>query len=203
MILPPLALFLDVPFGLAALLTRVEQRYNGAATLQLRFEQQYRGGGQPTRTENGILFLKKPGRMRWEYRHPEGKLFVSDGRDGWFYSPAMNQVEKSPMKTSEDLRAPLAFLMGRLDFRRDFRDFQSAAEGEVTRVTGVPKSAKSPYREVVFWVGVAAQLEQVRVLGQDGAVMHFRFTEERRGVAIEEDLFRFRVPAGAELVERE
>ena len=201
MILLPLALFLQPP-DLAGLLSRVERRYNGAATLQLRFEQHYQGGGQPSRTENGILFLKKPGRMRWEYRHPEGKLFVSDGKDGWFYSPSMNQVEKSPMKTTEDLRAPLAFLMGRLDFSRDFRDFKSIAEGELVRVTGTPKSAKSPYREVEFWVGTGGELREVRVLGQDGARMNFRFSEERRAVPINEELFRFRVPPGAEVVER-
>ena len=200
--LPPLALFLQAPSGLGSLLAKVERRYNGAATLQLRFEQQYRGGGQPSRTESGMLFLKKPGRMRWEYRHPEGKLFVSDGKDGWFYSPAMNQVEKSSMKTTEDLRAPLAFLMGRLDFSRDFRDFQAVAEGELTRIVGVPKSARSPYREVTFWVAAGGELQQVRVLGQDGALMHFRFSEERLAVPINEELFRFRVPAGAEVVER-
>lgn len=203
MILPPLALFFEPTTSLTRLLAGVERRYNGTTTLQLRFEQQYRGGGQPSRTENGLLFLKKPGRMRWEYRHPEGKLFVSDGKYAWFYSQAMNQVEKSGLKESDDLRAPLAFLMGRLDFNRDFRDFKAAPEGEGIRVTAVPKSAKSPYREVEFWVSPSSELRQVKVTGQDGALMHFRFSEERLGVAIGEQLFRFKVPEGAELVERQ
>ena len=201
--LPPLALFLQAASGLGSLLAKVERRYNGAATLQLRFEQQYRGGGQPSRTESGILFLKKPGRMRWEYRHPEGKLFVSDGTDGWFYSPAMNQVEKSSMKATEDLRAPLAFLMGRLDFKRDFRGFKSELKGELTGITGVPKSTKSPYREVEFWVAPTGELREIRIVGQEGALMQFRFSEERLAVPLNEALFRFQPPAGAQMVERQ
>jgi outer membrane lipoprotein carrier protein len=202
LILLPFALLFQAPSDLSRLLTMVERRYNGATTLQMRFEQQYRGGGQPSRTENGILFLKKPGRMRWEYRHPEGKLFLTDGKDAWFYSPAMNQVEKSPIKATDDLRAPLAFLMGRLDFNRDFRGFQSEREGELVRVTGVPKSAKSPYREVEFWVSPAGELREVRVVSQEGARMQFRFSDERLAVPLNEELFRFRVPAGAEVVAR-
>ncbi len=203
MILPPLALLFQQPTELARLLALIERRYNGASTLQLRFEQLYRGGGQPSRSESGILFLKKPGRMRWEYRHPEGKLFVSDGKDGWFYSPAMNQVEKSSMKASEDLRAPLAFLMGRLDFGRDFGSFRSEAVGDLMRVTGIPKAAKSPYREVEFLVSRVGELRGVHVTGQDGGVMNFRFSEEQLRVPLRDELFQFRVPAGAELVVRQ
>ena len=203
MILPPLALLYQAPTDLTRLLALVERRYNGTSTLQLRFEQLYRGGGQPSRAESGILFLKKPGRMRWEYRHPEGKLFVSDGRDGWFYSPAMNQVEKSSMKGSEDLRAPLAFLMGRLDFGRDFGSFRSEPVGDLLRVTGIPKAAKSPYREVEFLLAHTGELRGVHVTGQDGGVMNFRFSEEQLRVALRDDLFQFRVPVGAELVLRQ
>ena len=108
MIYLPLALMYEPVPGLARLFAGTEKRYNGAASLQLRFEQHYRGGGQPSRTESGLLFLKKPGRMRWEYRHPEGKLFVSDGKFAWLYSPGMNQVEKTALKMSDDVRAPLA-----------------------------------------------------------------------------------------------
>jgi len=198
-ILPPLALFFAAPADVSRLLAAVERRYNGSATLQMRFEQQYRGGGQPSRTESGVLFLKKPGRMRWEYRHPEGKLFVTDGKYAWFYSPAMNQVEKSLLRATDDLRAPLAFLMGHLDFQRDFREFRLVDD----RIQAKPRSVKSPYREVEFSAGPAGELREVTVSGQDGGLMTFRFSEERLGGRMREELFRFVVPAGAEVVVRE
>ena len=203
MIYLPLAWMYQPVQDLVGLLAGTERRYNGAASLQMRFEQHYRGGGQPSRTESGLLFLKKPGRMRWEYRHPEGKLFVSDGKVVWFYSPAMNQVEKSALKMSEDVRAPLAFLMGRLDFSRDFGNFRADFDGENSHVVAVPKSGRSPYREVEFWISAGYELKEIRVVGQDGGTMEFRFSEERLGGAVKEELFRFRVPAGAEVVVRE
>ncbi|MBY0508252.1 MAG: outer membrane lipoprotein chaperone LolA [Bryobacteraceae bacterium] len=200
MIYLPLALMYEP--SLDQLLSGTERRYNGAVSLQMRFEQHFRGGGQPSRTESGLLFLKKPGRMRWEYRNPEGKLFVSDGRYVWFYSPAMNQVEKSALKMSEDVRAPLAFLMGQLNFRRDFAILRAAVEGQETHVWSTPKSARSPYREVEFWISAGYELRQVRVASQEGGTMEFRFREERLGGAVNEGLFRFVAPAGAEVVER-
>ena len=203
MIYLPLVLMYQPGRDLARLLTATEKRYNGSVSLQMRFEQHYRGGGQPSRTESGLLFLKKPGRMRWEYRHPEGKLFVSDGKYAWFYSPAMNQVEKSPLKMTDDVRAPLAFLMGQLNFARDFGNLRSTQETETTHVLSTPRSERSPYREVEFWISSGGELRQIRVVGQDGGTMEFRFSEERVGLAVTEGLFRFRIPAGAELIQRE
>ena len=183
------------------ILAAVERRYNTPRTLEMRFEQRFRGGGQPSRVESGILFLKKPGRMRWEYRSPEGKLFVVDGKQVWFYSPAMNQVERSPLKASEDLRTPLAFLMGRLDFQRDFTEFRSVEEGDLLHITGVPRSKNSPYREVEFWVTPVAELKQVAVQGLDSTTMIFRFEGERLNAPVGDQLFTYTPPPGVPVVD--
>ena len=74
--------------GLAAdaktLAAAVDSHYNHLHSLQAEFAEIYRGSGMD-RTESGTLWLKKPGKMRWEYRSPREKLFVSDGKDAWFY----------------------------------------------------------------------------------------------------------------------
>ncbi len=63
-----------------ALLQAVQARYNRAQTLQVFFQQTYSTSGRASRTEAGELFLRKPGRMRWQYDSPKGKLFLSDGK---------------------------------------------------------------------------------------------------------------------------
>lgn len=195
------ALLAQAPSDVMKTLSAVERRYNAPVTMELRFEQRFRGPGQPARVESGILFLRKPGRMRWEYRNPEGKLFVADGKQVWFYSPAMNQVERSPLKASEDLRAPLAFLMGRLDFRRDFAEFRSEQDGGLLHITGVPRSKNSPYREVQFWVTPQAELRQVMVQGHDTSQMTFRFDGERLNPPVRDQLFEYSPPPGVPVVE--
>src|SRR5438874_2023371 len=75
---------------------QVDERYNHLQTLEADFIEIYQGSGTE-RTEWGKLWLKKPGKMRWEYRSPEEKLFVADGRNGWLYLPGEKQVRKSSM----------------------------------------------------------------------------------------------------------
>ena len=55
---------------LDSLLKSVETRYNKAKTLQVLFKEEYIPPGKPRRTESGILMLRKPGKMRWDYSQP-------------------------------------------------------------------------------------------------------------------------------------
>jgi outer membrane lipoprotein carrier protein len=187
--------------GLWTLLQGVERRYNRARTLQVLFEQSYSAGPRGRRTESGELFLRKPGRMRWNYSSPPGKLFVSDGQDVYFYTPNTNRVEKMKLKETDDLRAPLAFLLGRLDFKRDFREFRVRAESEGQWITALPKSDRLPYRQVEFLVTPAFEIRQLRVAGQDNSVLEFRFAGERVNPPLSDALFKFQAPPGAEVVE--
>lgn len=188
---------------LLGLLDKVEARYNGAKTMQSAFEQSIAAKGRITRTEQGQLSLLKPGRMRWDYTSPAGKIFLVDGKNVFYYNPATRRAERSPVKDSGDLRVPLAFLMGRLDFRRDFREFRTRTEGGVTHVTAAPKSDKAPYTEVQFDVTAKAEILSVTVTGQDQSVMTFRFSDERLGAAVPPAKFAFVTPEGAELVDVE
>jgi outer membrane lipoprotein carrier protein len=182
-------------------LQKVEKRYNSARTIQVPFQQTYSGPGRPSRSESGTLYLRKPGRMRWDYSNPAGKLFVSDSKFVYFYSPSTNRVEKSPAKATDDLRAPLAFLLGRLDFSRDFREFRVRREGEDTYVAALPKSDKAPYQRVDFVVTPAFRIRRLIVVSHDGSQMDFQFGEEQINPALSDNLFVFKTPEGAELIE--
>jgi outer membrane lipoprotein carrier protein len=182
-------------------LDKVEKRYNNAKTIQVPFEQAYLVQGRPRRTESGTLSLRKPGRMRWDYSNPAGKLFLSDGKHIYFYSPAANRVEKTPVKETEDVRAPLAFLLGKLDFSRDFREFRVRKEGEDLYIVAIPKSDKLPYLQADFVVTPEARIRRLVVTSQDQSQMDFQFGAERMNLPLDSSLFVFKMPQGAELVE--
>ncbi len=182
------------------LLKGVEARYNRAQTVQVLFEQTFTAQNRPQRTEAGELFLRKPGRMRWQYTSPKGKLFVSDGKEMYLYTPATNRVEKMKVKESDDLRAPLGFLLGKLDFWRDFQKFTSRPEAEDVRIIGEPKSDRSPYSQVEFVVTPAREIRYLKITGQDRSVMEFRFSKEKLNPPLADALFRFEIPPGAEVV---
>lgn len=169
--------------------------------MSFTFEQTYSGGGRMTRTERGQLTLRKPGRMRWQYAEPAGKLFLTDGKFAYYYSPGSRRVDKAKLKDTGDMRAPLAFLMGRLDFRRDFREFRTYREGPNTYIVATPKSDKAPYTQVAFVVNPQFQIEMLRVNGQDESILVYRLSDEKTNPPLDASLFVFHVPDGAEVVE--
>ena len=187
--------------GLDTLLKGVEARYNKTKTLQVLFHEDYTPPGRPKRTENGTLVLRKPGKMRWDYEQPKGKLFISDGKFLWLYTPDENRAEKMKLKESDDMRAPLAFLLGKLDFQKEFRNLQAKAEGPDMRVTGDSKSENLPYSSVEFVVTPEQRIRLVKVTGYDHSVLEFRLEQEKVDLPVDAKLFQFQVPKGAQLVE--
>jgi outer membrane lipoprotein carrier protein len=189
----------DAP--LDTLLKGVEVRYNRAKTLQVLFTEEYTPPGHSRRTESGTLLLRKPGRMRWNYSQPAGKLFVSDGKMLWLYTPAENRVEKMKFQETEDMRAPLAFLLGKLHFDKEFRNLQGKADGAGTRITAEPKSDNLPYSAVEFVVTSDQRIREVKVTGYDKSVLDFTFDQEKLDPPLADKTFQFQMPKGAELVE--
>jgi outer membrane lipoprotein carrier protein len=185
---------------LTSVLQKVENRYNGAKTLEVQFSETY-VHGRTRRTESGTLLLQKPGRMRWYYKSPEGKLFLSDGKFIYLYTPGSNRVERMKAKESEDMRAPLAFLLGKLDFSRDFGRFTWRQQGDEFLIHADPKSANLPYTAVEFIVSPDYRIRRVQVTGHDRSVLDFHFSNEKRNPPVNASVFRFQMPAGAELVE--
>ena len=135
--------------GLSRILKAVEDRYNHAQTLEIAFSEGYKAQGKTRKPETGTLYLRKPGRMRWQYASPAGNVFLSDGKWIYLITPDTNRIQKMKAKESEDMRAPLAFLLGRTHFEKDFQNFQSRPEGSDTWISADPKSDKLPYAKVL------------------------------------------------------
>lgn len=200
LLLPLAVCAFGADLNLDAFLKAVEARYNRAQTLEVSFNEAYKGTGQPRRAESGKLTLRKPGRMRWDYTTPKGKLFVSDGKYLWLFTPANNRVEKMKMKESEDMRAPLAFLLGKLNFGKEFRNISARAEGNDTRIAAEPASDNLPYTTVEFVVTSESRIRYLKVTGFDKSVLEFEFDQEKLNPALDAKLFQFQVPPGAEVV---
>ena len=139
--------------------------------------------------------------MRWDYSSPAGKLFVSDGKNVYLYTPDSRRVEKSRLKESEDMRAPLALLLGKLNFWKEFRKFDMRPEGPDMWVSAEPNSDDLPYSRVEFLLTPGAQIRHVRVVGVDRSTLDFEFEHESLNPVLNASLFSFQPPPGAEVVE--
>ncbi len=190
-----------------SLAAAVDAHYNHLKTLQADFTEIYRGSGMD-RTESGTLWLKKPGKMRWEYRSPSEKLFVSDGRDAWFYVPADRQARKESAKKLDDIRSPLAFLLGKTKLEKELQGLSLApdvtpVQSGDTILRGIPKGFEDQINEIVLEITPASQIARIILHSVDGSATEYRFTEQKEDVAVGDAKFQFKPPAGTETVEGE
>ncbi|MDQ2946658.1 MAG: outer membrane lipoprotein carrier protein LolA [Acidobacteriota bacterium] len=188
---------------LKALLKGVENHYNHARTLQVQFAETYTGQGRPRQYETGQLSLRKPGRMRWDYSLPAGKLFLSDGKNVYLYTPEAKRVERMQLKESDDMRAPLAFLLGKLDFGKEFRDIQMTPEAGGYLISATAKSDKLPYDHVEMLITPGYEIRKLVVNGLDKSVLTYQFDQERLNPPVDDRQFKFQMPAGATLINPE
>lgn len=195
----------SAPPDLRAIAQRVDNRYNHLRTLEAEFIETYSGAGIE-RTESGTLWLKKPGKMRWQYRSPREKLFLSDGKNTWFYVPGDQQVRRSPLRDLQDIRSPLAFLLGKTKLEKELDGLSFAPDvapitpgGMVLR--GVPKAMAEQVTQVLLEVSPEAQIVRIVLDGTDGSVTEYRFHDQKEGVRIADSEFRFVPPPGVEVID--
>jgi outer membrane lipoprotein carrier protein len=190
-----------------AIAQAVDERYNHLRSLQAEFTEIYRGAGME-RTESGTLWLKKPGKMCWEYRSPREKLFLSDGRDAWFYVPGERQVRRTPVKKLDDLRSPLAFLLGKTRLDKELQglslapDVTPLASGDVV-LRGVPKSLADRVSQVLLEITPEHWISRIVIEEVDGSVTEYRFNGQRENAPVSDQRFHFVVPDGVEVIEGE
>ncbi len=191
----------------------VDAHYNHLHSLQSDFTEIYRGDA-PERVESGTLWLKKPRKMRWEYRSPNEKLFVSDGETVWFYQPAERQLRKTEFRKLDDLRSPIAFLLGKTKLENELRELskvvdQAPLQPANTLLRGVPKSAVaqsaggqvSQVSEVQLEITPSDEIVRIVLMEADGATTEFRFAGWKENLKLSDTLFQFTAPPGVETVE--
>ena len=185
----------------------VDEHYNHLHSLEAQFTEIYQGAGMD-RTEGGTLWLKKPGKMRWEYRSPEEKLFVGDGKNAWLYLPAEKQVRKSDMRKLEDLRSPLAFLLGKTKLEKELLGLSFAADAQVWKpgdmvLKGTPRGMEEQIQDILLEITAEHQIARIVIHAADDSVTEYRFSDQKEDVQIAESKFQFVPPEGSEVIEDE
>ncbi len=185
----------------------VDDHYNHLHSLESDFTEIYRGDGAE-RVESGTLWLKKPRKMRWEYRSPREKLFISDGQAVWFYLPAERQLRKTTLNKLDDLRSPLAFLLGKTKLENELQGLskvidQPPLDAGNTLLRGVPRAMAGSANEVQLEITPTDQIVRILLLEPDGATTEFRFSGWKENLEVKDRQFHFTAPPGVETVEGE
>ena len=193
-----------------ALATEIDAHYNRLHSLSLEFTQSYDGMGLH-RVERGTLLLSKggklhAGRMRWTYAQPAGKSFVLDGKDAYFYTPGQSEVQRVPAKqllsSGDDLRSPLALLLGHADLAKQLGGLTlTPGPGADATLSGVPHGLEKRVSRLQVSADADGTIHRLVVEELDGARNSFAFAGEAADAPAPASAFVFTPPAGTHVVQ--
>jgi outer membrane lipoprotein carrier protein len=183
--------------------TALQRKYDTVRDFSADFTHQHEGGVLRRKlVERGTLLIKKPGRMRWHYKTPEEKLFVSDGRRMYFHDPANNQVTVSEMPEGDQAATAALFLTGKGNLTRDFGvSFLQGAPSDTYGLRLDPKQPQTEYDWLELVVDRASlQIRSLTAADQQGTRSTFAFSNFKENLGLADKLFVFTPPRGAEII---
>lgn len=180
---------------------RVDRHYNQLQSLRCAFSETYQGMGMK-RTESGTLLLQKPGRMKWDYSSPAGKIFLLDGKYAWFYTAGDARVQRVAAKKLDDLRSPLRFLLGHTELEKELSNLSmTAGPSGVYTLTGQLKGQEDRVKKLSLTVTGDGVINAIDVEEVNGTLTHFTFSGEQTNVTVPPATFKFTPPPGVPVVD--
>ena len=88
----PAALASEPELTLEQILDRMEKHYTGNSFRAEFVQESTVKAMEITDFATGKIYVRYPGKMRWEYAKPEKQVIITDGLKLWIYRPADNQV---------------------------------------------------------------------------------------------------------------
>ncbi len=176
-----------------ALVRKVQASYEHTRDLTARFQQTYTYSGFGRRqVSSGLLKVKKPGMMRWEYQKPTTKIVAVKGNRLVQYEPEENQAYVDEHFDSSGMSAALAFLLGKGDLEKEFEISLSSTGALLLR----PREA-DPRVDTIELVALAdGQIAATRVVDGAGNVNEIRLEGVKRNTGIPDSAFDVKLPEG-------
>jgi outer membrane lipoprotein carrier protein len=155
--------------------------------------------GAKKKTSSGTFDFSRPNRFRFVYTKPFEQTIVGDGEKVWIYDADLNQV--SSRKLGQALGATPAALLAGGSIERDFDLADLPSSGGLEWAEAKPKTKDGAFESVRvgFRDGELAALEIVDSFGQKSLL---QFSGFAANVPVAADLFRFKVPPGADVIEQ-
>jgi outer membrane lipoprotein carrier protein len=191
------------PEAAATVVARVQKYYDSTKDLRAKFEQLLDSPSRAPSKASGDVWLKKPGKMRWDYATPEKKIMVSDGATLWVYVPEDEQAYKQDLKGNA-LPAQVSFLLGEGKLDKEFDASLTKVDGlaaDEVALKMVPKQGTTAYRYIVFVVDdKSGQVRRTIIYGQDGSTNRLSFLEVQQNKGVDDGKFKFTPPAGTHIL---
>ena len=187
----------------AEVVKKLQARYDATRDFTADFTQTIEAAtlGQPLKS-SGVVFYKRPGRMRWEFTAPDEQPIVADGKTLWVYQPEHRQVLKAPFRAAFQSATPVSFLFGVGKLASDFdASLVGGDSADVIRVKLVPKREREIGTLILDVNRTTYDILAAEVTDPLGNVTRLAFSNVKRDVGVDDAKFTFRAPPGTDIVE--
>lgn len=167
-------------------LTRISNYLNGVTTLEGNFIQI----GHDGELSEGQFYMRRPGRIRFEYNPPNPALVVADGTWVGVYDTRLNTLDRIPLGST-----PLDLLLSkRVDLRSDgaIRSIERAPG--IMRVTAIDPDAPDQGTITMVFAENPLELRQWIVIDAQGLITTVALSEMRSNVKLDPNLFFIEEP---------
>ena len=188
---------------------KLQARYRNTKDLQADFTQRTRieGFARPI-FSTGRVYLKNPGKLRWDYHDPTVEQIYVNKNDVNMYVPAHKQVLVGELTKMTASRAPLQLLQGAANLEAEFTVMATdgpRGAGGLPLVTLLPKSGGPGAVRTMTKIVIEVQpktyfLKTIAIYEAGGNVSTFEFSNLRPNSGLRDTLFAFQVPPGVEVV---
>lgn len=189
---------------------KLQARYEQTKDLQADFVQKTRIEGFATPIESsGRLYIKKPGRLRWDYLQPNVEEIYVKQNDVQMYVPEHKQVLVGKLTQMAASQAPLQLLqgVGRLEEQFEVQPAEGGARGAggLPLLTLIPKADVPDSVRTVAKIVLELQpktyfIKSLAIHEVSGNVATFEFSGLKPNGGLKNELFEFKPPPGVEVV---
>ncbi|MCH8162549.1 MAG: outer membrane lipoprotein chaperone LolA [Proteobacteria bacterium] len=169
-------------------------------TLQANFKQiLVDDQGTELESSSGVVFLKRPNKFRWDYKHPYQQTIVTNGEVLWFYDEDLEQVIIREASSSVE-GTPVAILGSYEDIDKQFIiiDMENIEGFDWVELT--PRDIESQYNSIRLGFD-KEKLGMMVMFDNLGQVTRIDFTEEVINKKLDNSTFDFEPPQGVDVID--
>jgi len=184
-----------------ALAQRVHAYYAQTKDFSASFRQRYTytAIGRVEDSE-GLVQVKKPGLVRWDYAKPERRTLYVEGKTLWIWRPDDQEAQVKRDFGGDQLSSAFTFLWGKGDLLKEFSPKAAPAPAGLPAGEGLELTPLKPtpgVQKLVFVVGKDGQVLASVVTNPQGDVNQIVFSEPKVNQGLPDSLFHFAPPKGA------
>jgi outer membrane lipoprotein carrier protein len=186
-----------------AVMARLQARYDSTSSFKAVFRQEIQSQALNQQlVSSGTVYYLRPGRMRWEFSSPDRQTVVADGETLWIHQEAQRQVVKIRLERAFRTKTPISFLIGLGKLSEDF-DAEirpRGPNGEIV-LNLLPRARDADVGRLELWLRPETyDIVGAVVADATGGTTRWEFSGLERNVALGDELFRFTVPQGVDVV---